>query len=164
MHKSCQSILSVPGGPGKERYLVLYYYVTMVGYTTSDPAPADEWPESDDLGIGGAFLQSAAFASQLSDGSCRRGDVAVPSRSLPAASTTLMRTRCSCKTTGAASANSMTESIRRIGAIILYHCIFVTVGCVTSIRQGDDQRSMKSTTDKVQKKRKVGYILEKVID
>ena len=55
-----------------------------------------QWPESDDLGIGGAFVRSAAFAGHLPDGSRprrrRKGDVSVPSL---AASTTLMRTLCS---------------------------------------------------------------------
>ena len=59
-----------------------------------------QWPESDDLGIGGAFVASGAFAGQV-----------VPSI---ARSTTLMRTSRSCATTGAASANSMAGSIRRI--------------------------------------------------
>jgi hypothetical protein len=108
-----------------------------------------QWPAvSDDPGIG---VRSALRIL---------GDVAVPSL---AASTTLTRTSRSCTTTGAASAKSMTESIRRIRASVLYHRIFV--GYVASIRRGDSGRSMKSKRrDTVQKKQKVDYKLEKVID
>jgi hypothetical protein len=128
-----------------------------LGYAASAPAPNASLTIS---GSAAHLSGSAAFAGHLSDGSRRRGDVAVPSL---AASTTLTRTSCSCTTTGAASAKSMTESIRRIRASILYHRIFV--GYVTSIRRGDSERSMKSKKrDTVQKKRKAGYILEKVID
>jgi hypothetical protein len=117
-----------------------------------------QWPESDDLGIGGsAFVRSAAF---LSDRSRRRGDVAVPSLTV---STMLTRTSCFCTATGAASAKSITENIRRIRASILYRRIFVRYAA--SIRRGNSECSMKSKRkDAVQKKRKVGCKFEKVID
>jgi len=83
-------------------------------------------PESDDLGVGSAFV----------DGSHRRGDMVFPSL---AASTPLV---CFCKTTGAASAKSMMESMRKIRATILHHRIFVRY--VTSIRRDDSsERSME---------------------
>jgi hypothetical protein len=96
------------------------------------------WPESDDVGVDGAFVRSAAFASHLSDGSRRRGDIAVTSLAAPP---TLTRASC-CTTTGAASAKSTTKSIRRIRECTLYHRIFV--GYVTLIRRGDSGRSIKS--------------------
>lgn len=92
-----------------------------------------QWPDSDNLRIGDKFSQSATFASRFSDGSRREDDVAVPSL---AASTTPTRTSCSCKNTGAASAKSITESVRKIRASVLYNRIFVGNVRFDSIRRG----------------------------
>ena len=115
------------------------------------------WPEFDDLGISGAFVRSAGH---LYDESRRKGDVAVPSI---ASSTMLTRTSWSFTTTGAASAKSMMESIKRIRASILNGRIFV--GYVAWIRRGDSECSMKSKRrDTVPKKHKAGYKPEQVRD
>ena len=116
-------------------------------------------PESNDLGIGGSVVQSAAFTGHISDGSRHRGDVAVSSLT---GSTTLTHTPRSCTTIGAASVKLMMKNIRRIRTSILYHRIFV--GYVVLIRQGYSGRSMKSKKgrDTVQKKPKMGYKLEEV--